>query len=62
MKDLNSNRVNDLLINKTIPVTFYNNLLTFRDTEKKFGVSLQGFILKMITKENYNVDFADSSD
>ena len=26
------NRVNDLLINKTIPGTPYKNLLTFRDT------------------------------
>ena len=28
------NRVNDLLKNESIPVTLYNNLLTFRD--KKF--------------------------
>ena len=34
--DLNSNSDNDSLINKTIPVTLYNNLLTFRDTDKKF--------------------------
>ena len=35
VKDLNSNRVNDLLIHKTIPVTLYDNVLTFRDTGKK---------------------------
>ena len=32
VKDSNSNRVNDLKINRTIPITLYNNLLTFRDT------------------------------
>ena len=36
VKDSNSNRINDLEINKTIPITLYNNLLTFRDTGKKF--------------------------
>ena len=36
VKDSNSNRVNDLKINKTIPITLYNNLLTFRDTGKEF--------------------------
>ena len=36
VKDSNSNRVNDLLIHKTIPITLHNNLLTFRDTGKEF--------------------------
>ena len=48
-KDPDSNRFNDLLINKTIPVTLYNNLLTFRDTDKKF--ELKGDLLKVITKK-----------
>ena len=30
VKDSNSIRVNDLKINKTIPITLYNNMLTFR--------------------------------
>ena len=34
-KDPDPNRVNDLLINKKIPVTLYNILLIFRDTDKK---------------------------
>ena len=34
VKDHNSNRVNDLKINKTIPITLYGNMLTFRDTNK----------------------------
>ena len=60
IKDPNSNRVNDLLINKTIPITLHNNLLTFRDTNKQF--ELQGDFLKMITNKNYNVDLASLSD
>ena len=36
VKDSNSNRVNDLLIHNTIPVTLYDNLLTFCDTGKIF--------------------------
>ena len=36
VKDPDSDRVSDLPKNKTIPVTLYNNLLTFRDTDKKF--------------------------
>ena len=34
VKDSSSNRVNDLLIHNTIPITFYDNLLIFRDTIK----------------------------
>ena len=55
-----SNRVNDLLINNTIPGTLYNNLLTFRDTNRRF--ELQKDFLKMITNKNYNVDLASLSD
>ena len=36
VRDHNSNRVNDLLIKNTIPITLYNNLLIFRDTGKEF--------------------------
>ena len=60
VKDLNSNRVNDLLMNKTIPVTLYNNLLIFRDTDKKF--ELQGDLLKIPTNKNYIADLANSKD
>ena len=35
VKDHSSNRVNDLKINKTIPITLYGNILTFRDTGQK---------------------------
>ena len=60
VKDHNSNRVNDLLINNTIPITLYGNILTFRDTNKQF--ELKGDILKMITNTKFNVDLASLSD
>ena len=60
VKDSNSNRVNDLKINKTIPITLYNNMLTFRDTGKEF--ELKGELLKMITNKNYNVNLASLQD
>ena len=56
----NSKRVNDLLIKNTIPITLYNNLLTFCDTGKEF--ELKGDLLKMITNNNYNVDHATLAD
>ena len=59
MKDSNSNGVNDLLTHKTIPVTQCKNLLTSRDTGKKF--ELKGDLLKTITDKNYNVDLASLS-
>ena len=60
VKDYNSNRVNDLKINKTMPSTLYNNMLTFRDTGKEF--ELKGDLLKMITNKNYNVNLASLAD
>ena len=55
-----SNRVNDLKINKLIPITLYGNMLTFRDTNKKF--ELKGDLLEMITNSKFNVDLASLSD
>ena len=60
VKDPNSNRVNDLLLKNIIPITLYNNMITFRDTGKEF--ELKGDLLKMITNKNYNVDHASLSD
>ena len=60
VKDSNSNRVNDLKKNKTIPITLHDNLLTFRDTTKQFA--LKGDLLKMITNKKYNVDLASLPD
>ena len=44
VKDPSSNRENDLKINKTIPITLYGNMLTFRDTNKQF--ELKGDLLE----------------
>ena len=60
VKDSSSNRVNDLKINKKIPITLYGNMLTFRDTNKKF--ELKGDLLEMITNSKFNVDLASLSD
>ena len=60
VKDLSSNRVNDLKINNSIPITLHNNLLKFRDTNKQF--ELKGDLLKMITNDKYNVNHASLSD
>ena len=60
VKDSSSNRVNDLKIDDSIPVTLYNNILKFRDTGKEF--ELKGDLLKMITNKNFNVNHASLSD
>ena len=56
VKDSNSNRVNNLKINKTVPINLYNNMLTFPDTGKEFDS--KGDLSKMITNKNYNVNLA----
>ena len=56
VKDQNSNRVNDLLLNNTIPITLYGNILSFRDTGKHF--ELKGDLLEKITNTKFNVDLA----
>ena len=60
VKDSSSNRVNDLFIRNTIPITLYNNLLTFRDTGRVF--ELKGDLLEMITIKICNVDLASLAD
>ena len=47
LKDHNSNRVDDLKIHNSIPITLYGNILTFRYTGKEF--ELTGDLLEMIT-------------
>ena len=60
VKDTSSNRVNDLKIHNSIPITLYGNMLTFRDTNKQF--ELKGDLLEMITNSKYNVDLASLAD
>ena len=59
-QDTQSFRVNDLLMNKTLLVTLYDNLLIFRDTNRK--IELKGDLSKMTTDKNNNVDLANLSD
>ena len=56
VKNSSSNRVNDLKIHNSIPITFYGNILTFRDTGKE--IELTGDLLEMITNSKYNVNLA----
>ena len=60
VKDSSSNRVNDLKIHNSIPITLYGNMLTFRDTNKQF--ELKGDLLETITNSKYNVDLASLAD
>ena len=60
VKDPSSNRVNDLKINMTIPITLYGNMLTFRDTNKQF--ELKRDLLEMITNSKFNIDLASLTD
>ena len=60
VKDPSSNRVNDLKIHNSIPITLYGNMLTFRDTNKQF--ELKGDLLEMKTNSKFNVDLASLSD
>ena len=60
VKNSSSNRVNDLLLNNTILITLHDNMLTFRETGRKF--ELKGDLLEMITNKNYNVDLTKLSD
>ena len=55
-----SNTVIHLKLNKTIPNTLYNNLLTFCDTGKEF--ELTGDLSKKITNKNYKSDLASLQD
>ena len=55
-----SNRVIDLKIHNSIPITLYGNMLTFRDTNKQF--ELKGDLLEMITNSKYNVDLPSLQD
>ena len=57
VKDLDSKRDRDLIINRTIQITLYNNLLTLRDTDIKLELNRE--ILKMISNQNCNIDLAN---
>ena len=52
--------MNDFLINTSIPVTLYSNMLTLRDSNKSF--KLDGDLLKTMTNYNFNVDHSNPQD
>ena len=60
IKDLNSTKMNDLLIHGIIPVTLYSNMFTFRDSNKSF--KLDGDLLKTMTNYNFNVGHSNPQD
>ena len=59
-KDHNSTKMNDFLIHGGIPVTLFSKMITFRDTNKSFG--LEGDLLKLITKYKFNADHSSPQD
>ena len=60
IKDQNSIRMKDFLINGGIPVSLYSNMLTFRDSNKSF--KLDGDLLETITNYDFNVDHSNPQD
>ena len=60
LEDLNSTKMNNLLINTSVPVTLYSNMLTFRGTNRSF--KLDGDLLKTMTENKFNVDHSNPQD
>ena len=58
--DRNSNRMNDFLINTSIPVTLSSNVSSFRHTIK--SSKLDADLLKTMTNYNFNVDHSNLQD
>ena len=59
-KDPNSTKMNDFLIQGTIPVTIFSNMITFGDSNKTF--KQEGDLLKVITNHKFNVDHSNQQD
>ena len=53
MKDLNSTKMNDFLINGGIPVTLFSNMLTFRHSNESF--KLDGDLLETMTNYDFKL-------
>ena len=60
IKDQNSIRMNDSLINGGIPITLYSNKLTFTDSNKFF--KLDGDLLETMTNYDFNVSHSNPKD
>ena len=59
-KHPNSIRMNDFLLNRSIPVTPYSNVLTFRDSSKSLKTDRN--VLRTITNYNCNVTHSNAQD
>ena len=59
-KDPNSTKMNDFSIHGTTSVTMFNNMITFRDSNKTFR--LEGDLLKVVTNYKSNVDHSSPQD
>ena len=59
-KDPNSTKINDFLIHRGIPVTFFSNMITFRDSNRSF--KLEGDLLKLITNHKFNAGHSSPQD
>ena len=57
IKDHFSVKMNDFLINTSIPVTLYSNMLTFRDSDK--SSKLDGYLLETITNYDFKIDHSN---
>ena len=60
IKDFNSRKMNDFLIQGNIQVYLYSDMLTFRDSNKSF--ILDRDLLKKVTNYNFNVDHSNQQD
>ena len=60
VKDLNSTKMNDSLLNPGIPVTLYSNMLTYRDSKKSF--KLDGNLLDKLKNYVFNVSHSNPQD
>ena len=60
LKDPNSTKMNDFLINGCIPVTLFSNMLTFRVGIK--SVRLDGDLLELMTNYDFNVSLSNPND
>ena len=57
IKAPNSTKPNDFLNNEKVPVTIFNNMLTFRETNKIF--KLERDLYKVLTDYKFNVDHSN---
>ena len=58
--DPNSIRMNDFLINGSIPVSLYSKILTFRDSNKSFKLDVD--LLETMTNYGFNVSHSNPQD